>query len=203
MADLMLEPQPVVAVEPVVTRPTPWFRSVAMGVMIPIGAAIIYVGLVTMTDANAGIRIAVTVVGLAALYLGLDAVAKRVFGHRFETDLWLSVGWVGMVVVLAVIADLLPLAESRDPSKTLADPSRVRPNLFSAHPLGTDSQALDILGGVIYGARVSLQVSLTAVAVGTIVGGISMRSPSTKASSTARGRTHSERSASLVSPSGS
>src|SRR5690606_32662029 len=54
---------------------------------------------------------------------------------------------------------------------TLTDPSRLRPDLWSSHPLGTDSQALDILGGVVYGARVSLQVSLVAVVVGTVIGG--------------------------------
>jgi peptide/nickel transport system permease protein len=104
--------------------------------------------------------------------VGIDAVAKRVIGPTFETGLWLAVGWLGLVVFLAVFVDLLPLGEARDPSKTLSEPSRVRPDLFSSHPLGTDTQALDILGGVIYGARVSLQVSVTAVAVGTILGGI-------------------------------
>lgn len=147
-------------------------HSWVAALLAPIGAILIYVGLGVMTDRGAGPRIVVCVLGLVVLYLGLDAIGKRAFGTTFETDFWLCAGWLGLVVVLAVFADLLPLAESRDPSLTLTEPSRARPDLFSEHPLGTDTQALDILGGVIYGARVSLTVSVVAVAVGTILGGL-------------------------------
>ena len=70
-----------------------------------------------------------------------------------------------------MLADLLPLAESLDPSKTFATRPRLRPDLFSEHPLGTDKQALDMLGGVIYGARVSLRVGFIAVVIGTMPAG--------------------------------
>lgn len=140
--------------------------------LLPIGVLLIYIGLATLTDSGAEIRALVALVGVAATLAGIDAVLKRVFGPTFETDLWLAVVWLSIVVLAAVFADLLPLAEARDTSKTLTEPSRVRPDLFSSHPFGTDTQALDILGGVIYGARVSLQVSLVAVVVGTVIGGI-------------------------------
>lgn len=140
--------------------------------LLPVGLALVYVGLATFTDRSAGIRIGFTVLGLGVSYFGLDALGKRLFGLSFETDLWLAIVWIGLVVLLAIFADLLPLGEARDTSLTLTEPSRLRPDLFSSHPLGTDSQALDILGGVIYGARVSLQVSLIAVTFGTILGGV-------------------------------
>lgn len=140
--------------------------------LLPIGVLLIYIGLATLSDSGAEIRALVALVGVAATLAGIDAVLKRVFGPTFETDLWLAVVWLSIVVLAAVFADLLPLAEARDTSKTLTEPSRVRPDLFSSHPFGTDTQALDILGGVIYGARVSLQVSLVAVVVGTVIGGI-------------------------------
>jgi len=146
----------------------PW----ALVLLIPAGVALVLVALMAMTDANGAVRVLLTVIGLAAVYYGIDTIAKRLRGPGFETDLWFAVGWLSLVVLAAIFADLLPLAEARNTAKTLTEPSRLRPDLFSGHPLGTDSQALDILGGVIYGARVSLQVSLLAVTIGTIVGGL-------------------------------
>lgn len=147
-------------------------RHWAMMFLLPIGIALIAFALAAMTDANAAVRIGVAGAGVVAVYFGVDAIGKRTRGPEFETDMWMAVFWLSLVVLAAVFADLLPLSEARDTSKTLTMPSRLRPDLFSAHPFGTDSQALDILGGVIYGARVSLQVSLLAVTVGTIVGGL-------------------------------
>ncbi|MDF3308182.1 ABC transporter permease [Rhodococcus sp. T2V] len=46
------------------------------------------------------------------------------------------------------------------------------PNPLSAHPLGTDRQGLDILSGVIFGARTSLTVGFGAVLMGITIGGI-------------------------------
>lgn len=119
-----------------------------------------------MVEAGVGLT------ALAAAYLGLRALLRRVVGPQVETGLWLAGAWLLVVALAAVGADLLPLAEAQDQSQTLTTAPRLRPDLFSAHPLGTDAQALDILGGVIYGARVSLQVGLLAVTVGGIVGGL-------------------------------
>lgn len=141
-------------------------------VLLPLGIVLVFVGLSTLSDGDGAIRGVVAVVGSGAALVGAGATLRRFFGPAFEADLWLCVAWLVVVVVAALTADLLPLAEARDSSKTLADPSRLRPDLLSAHPFGTDSQALDILGGVIYGARVSLQVSLLAVVIGTSLGGL-------------------------------
>lgn len=84
---------------------------------------------------------------------------------------WLALGWTLVVVLGAAIVDFLPLAEARDASKALMVPSKLYPDLASAHPLGTDSQGLDILGGLLYGARVSLVVGLGGVLVGALIGG--------------------------------
>lgn len=89
-----------------------------------------------------------------------------------QLGLWLAIVWVLLVVGSAVFADLLPLAEARDTSKAIDTPSLQRPDLFSGHPLGTDRQGLDILGGVIYGARVSLTVGVGAVLTGLVIGGL-------------------------------
>lgn len=172
MAEIVLSP-PATDAAPVGDSRLARLRFGPLGMaMLPLGVVLIYIGLATLTERTAGVRAAVALPGVVACIAGLDALLKRIFGRRFQTDFWLAVVWVTIVVVAAVFADLLPLAEARDTSKTLSEPSRVRPDLLSSHPFGTDSQALDILGGVIYGARVSLQVSLFAVAIGTVVGGM-------------------------------
>lgn len=138
----------------------------------PVGVILGYVALAVVTDGDAWLRILLFAAGAALFYVGLDAGLKAVFGPDFDTGSWLAVAWVVLVVGAAVLADVLPLAEARDVSLTITEPSRVRPDLFSEHPLGTDTQALDVLGGVIYGARVSLQVGLLSVAIGTVLGGL-------------------------------
>ncbi|MEU1520996.1 ABC transporter permease [Nocardia rhamnosiphila] len=79
--------------------------------------------------------------------------------------------WLVIELIAVVTADLLPLKEGRDPSSTLTEPILGSPDLFSAHPFGTDRQGLDLLSGVIYGARTSLIVGFGAVLLGAVVGG--------------------------------
>lgn len=157
-------------VVPRVSRSRRLLNATVGGVL---GVVAIVVGLMVLTDVNAGYRVVLTLVGLGGLYVAIDNLAKLVWGDRFETGLWLAIIWVAVVVGSALLADVLPLSEAKDASATIADgtPTLLRPDLLSEHPLGTDRQALDILGGVIYGARVSLQVSLLAVAIGIVLGG--------------------------------
>ena len=84
---------------------------------------------------------------------------------------WLALGWTVVIVLGALIVDFLPLAEARDPSLALTTASMLPPDLGSAHPLGTDSQGLDVLGGLLYGARVSLVVGIGGVVIGALLGG--------------------------------
>lgn len=147
-------------------------RPPMMAVLAPIGVAVIWFALAGLGSQGAQVQAPVVAVGLVACWFGIDAALGVVFGRRVETGVWLSAAWVAAVVSSAVFADLLPLAEAQDVSETLTTPTRLRPDLFSAHPLGTDVQGLDILGGVIYGARVSLQVGVLAVAIGTVLGGL-------------------------------
>jgi peptide/nickel transport system permease protein len=125
-----------------------------------------------LTDVPAEIRLSVGIAGLVATYFGVDWLAKRRFGVTFQTATWLSAGWLVLVIDAAVLADLLPFAESVDPSKTFKEPVLARPDLFSRHPLGTDRQGLDILGGIVHGFRSSLVVGFGAVALGLAIGGV-------------------------------
>jgi peptide/nickel transport system permease protein len=133
--------------------------------------ALFVVGTKVLTKSTAEIRV---VVCLVALYLGfrsLDMLGKRINGPSFPTGLWLSVSWLVIAVFAAAFSDVIPVAEAVDPSKTLQTPILLRPNLFSAHPLGTDRFGLDILGGVMHGLQVSLIVGLGAVSLALVVGG--------------------------------
>lgn len=97
---------------------------------------------------------------------------------------WLSMMWITLVVLGAVIADLLPLPEydsmdwmnpSSPPGATASTPSL---NDFGEGPetvvylFGTDTMGRDILSRLIFGARVSLLVGLVTPIIGLLIGGI-------------------------------
>lgn len=137
------------------------------------GIALIAAGTSWLSDAvPVAVSIFLAVLGLFVTFVGIDRLCRFAFGNAFDTVLWLSVFWIAVVLITALTAQWLPISESRDVSQTLGTQGLQPPNLFSAHPLGTDRQGLDILGGVIYGARVSLTVALGAIAIGTVVGGL-------------------------------
>lgn len=133
---------------------------------------LVWVGTAGLSGSDAYLRAVLVLGGLGVGYLALDRLLWRLFGRKVQTDLWLSVAWMSVVVAAAALADLLPLEESRDASASFGAPVTQRPDLFSAHPLGTDTFGLDLLGGVIYGARLSLQISFGAVAIGFVIGGL-------------------------------
>lgn len=139
--------------------------------LLPVGLAVLAGGLLG-SGLSDPVQWGLALAGIALFVVGLDTAGAIRWGPQFDTVFWLAAVWLGLVVFAAVFAGVLPLAEAKDPSQTLLEPVRARPDLLSEHPLGTDTQGLDLLGGVAYGARVSLQVSLGAVAIGMTIGGI-------------------------------
>lgn len=81
---------------------------------------------------------------------------------------WLAAGWLVIVFVAGGFASRLPTA---DPN-AIDVVNKLAPPMTDGYPLGTDGLGRDILARLIDGARVSLAVSLTAVAVGVGVGGL-------------------------------
>lgn len=140
--------------------------------LLVVGGVSAYAGTDLLSPAPMALRIGLVAVAAATGFTGVDGLARARFGAEFPTAFWLAVGWVVLVVVGAALADVLPLAESRDQSRALTEVPRLRPDLLTRHPLGTDKLAFDTLGQVLYGARVSLQVGLLAVTVGFLVGGL-------------------------------
>ncbi len=109
-------------------------------------------------------------IGALAVFVGMKLLALALFGPGFDLGLWLSALWILLVLLAAIFVGILPVAESRDIATTLTTTARQRPDLLSSHPFGTDASGLDILGGVMYGARVSLTVGLGAVLIGMTIG---------------------------------
>jgi peptide/nickel transport system permease protein len=103
----------------------------------------------------------------AATGTGAAAVAAGPERRRRGLVFWLALAWLALVVVVAVGASWLPLA---DPDKQdLA--GRLAPPLSDGHLLGTDGLGRDILARLAFGARVSLIISLSAVTIGMLLGG--------------------------------
>jgi peptide/nickel transport system permease protein len=147
-------------------------RSGAIGVAALVaGFALIVAGTTLLADAGMGLRVLLVVVGIGVTYQGVSHVGRGLFGPKLDTAFWLSVGWLGLVLGLALLAPLLPLGEEKDTSKTLLKLPFERPDLFGENPLGTNNFGLDELARVIYGARASLTVAVVAVLVGIVVGG--------------------------------
>ncbi len=76
-------------------------------------------------------------------------------------------GWIALVVLVAITAPWLPIA---DPN-AIDIPAKQAPPLTAGHLLGTDGLGRDILSRLAFGAQVSLTISLSAVGVGIVVGG--------------------------------
>jgi peptide/nickel transport system permease protein len=91
-----------------------------------------------------------------------DILLRKPLGLLF----WLAIGWVGLVVVLAIVANLLPL-----PGPNFQNYAAINAHPSIHHLLGTDDLGRDLLSRLIYGARVSLIVGFGAVAIGLAVGG--------------------------------
>ncbi|HMG42871.1 MAG TPA: ABC transporter permease [Acidimicrobiales bacterium] len=81
--------------------------------------------------------------------------------------LWLAVTWLVVIVLAALLADLLPLKSYSELTGVAAQ----RPG-FRGELLGTDLLGRSMLSRVVYGARASLAVSLGAVLIGAVVGGL-------------------------------
>jgi peptide/nickel transport system permease protein len=92
----------------------------------------------------------------------VELLTKRRLGAGF----WIAVGWLVLVIALAVLAPVLPLA---DPDETLNGPPG---SSFTADNwLGTDEGGRDLLSRTIWGSRVSLLVGFTSIAFALVVGG--------------------------------
>jgi peptide/nickel transport system permease protein len=94
----------------------------------------------------------------------LAAPVKKKLGLYF----WLCAGWIALIILLAIFANLLPLP--KPDLQNFAAPQNGAPGW--GHLLGTDDLNRDILSRLIYGARVSLIVGFGGALIGMVLGGI-------------------------------
>jgi peptide/nickel transport system permease protein len=103
----------------------------------------------------------------SSVELTIDAVVDETEApKRLGLMFWLSVGWLALVVLLAVLADVLPF---HDPTSPGVGPAREGP--FGETVLGTDALGRDMLARTVHGARVSLIVGFSSIAAGLLIGG--------------------------------
>jgi peptide/nickel transport system permease protein len=81
---------------------------------------------------------------------------------------WFSILWLGGITLLALLAPILPL---KDPDRSYLEIVR-QPPIQPDHLLGGDGSGRDMLSRVIWGARTSLTISVSAVLLGLLVGGL-------------------------------
>ena len=94
-----------------------------------------------------------------------EYVTKKTLGFGF----WLAVGWIVLIVLLAILAPILPI---KSPTKNYIQPGERAPYSPSfEHWMGTDQDARDMFARTLSGARVSLTVGFSAIAFGMLVGG--------------------------------
>jgi peptide/nickel transport system permease protein len=97
--------------------------------------------------------------------LAEGARSRQLPRQRLGARFWIPVAWTTMVVVLAAIANLLPL-----PSPIEADFSVISHWPDATYWFGTDQLGRDIFSRSVFGARISLIVGLLAPGFGLGVG---------------------------------
>jgi peptide/nickel transport system permease protein len=90
--------------------------------------------------------------------------ARGRFAFGFATS------WLGLCIFVSVFADLLPLKHYAETPDSGITQFRRKPGFRFDEPLGTDSVGRSELSRVIYGLRVSLLLSLGAVALAMVLG---------------------------------
>ncbi|MET0781176.1 MAG: ABC transporter permease [Microbacterium sp.] len=106
-----------------------------------------------------------------AVQAGPETAGPTVRRKRRPWVVWVCLGWLVLIVLAAVFADLLPL---KDPNVDAGYGARLGPFTNWAEPLGTDRFARSELSRLVFGARISLMAAsfatLIALTMGLIFG---------------------------------
>jgi peptide/nickel transport system permease protein len=93
--------------------------------------------------------------------------AEGARGRGIGIAAWIAIGWLGLLLVLAILAPVLPI-----PPPTEVFPEIARKGPSAGHLLGGDSIGRDMLSRIIWGTRASFIVGFGAVAFGLVLGGM-------------------------------
>ncbi|HWL45234.1 MAG TPA: ABC transporter permease [Ilumatobacter sp.] len=92
---------------------------------------------------------------------------RRNRSHRLPLGALFGVAWFGLMVVVALTVQWLPIHDIATP----AGPSNLSPQ-WAREVLGTDEVGRSVLSRILYGARTSLAIGLAATLLGMVVGGL-------------------------------
>ena len=108
----------------------------------------------------------------ADLITGATTSARRVARNTAVFARRYPLGFAGAVilVIITLLAIAAPIVTVYDPTETNLKVRKQMPSW--SHPMGTDYEGRDILTRVIFGGRVSLQVAVLAVLLGTTAGAV-------------------------------
>ena len=106
-------------------------------------------------------------VDLVGAVEGVPTAEMDVKARRVGVGGILAIAWLVIVTAAALLAPVLPLD---DPNDTIASIARQGPGT-DGHILGGDGLGRDLLSRVVWGSRASLLLSVSAVALGLVVGG--------------------------------
>ncbi len=111
---------------------------------------------------------------LASIGVGVETAAalettdEGITKKRLPFGTYLAGAWMIALIIAVLGASYLPIS---DPNESVAGLKEVAPFQVDGHMLGGDSNGRDLLSRTIYGARVSMEVSVSAVLLGLFVGG--------------------------------
>jgi peptide/nickel transport system permease protein len=92
--------------------------------------------------------------------------------HGIGVAGWLSIGWLALVVGLALLAPVLGLDDPKDIDATIARRGPFADaGTAAGHLLGGDFNGRDMLSRLIWGGRTTMFIATTAVALGFVLGG--------------------------------
>jgi peptide/nickel transport system permease protein len=98
--------------------------------------------------------------------VSLDLRRRR--ERRGRVALWLALAWIGLVIFVAVTADVLPI---KPYDRIVAGlESRTPPGSSWSEPFGTDAIGRSTVSRLIYGARQSLIIGVGSVSVAMVIG---------------------------------
>lgn len=95
-----------------------------------------------------------------------DVPRKKGWGFGF----WFSVTWTALIVLLAVLAPWLPFVDEPGAFGDFSVEPAAGPSLD--HWFGVNDNGVDLFSQVVWGARVSLFISISVVVIGFMLGGL-------------------------------
>ena len=146
------------------------FSRPATAIGLVVGSVVIWLALAPLGSLPGLAKVPLVLVGVAGVFVSVRGLARSYLGAAFDLGYWLCLLWLLGLTLATALAGLLPLGNHDDVAKALTDPANQSPDLLSAHPLGTNGAALDILSRSIYAARVSLGTAGLAVVISLTVG---------------------------------